>query len=246
VDALEIVRDPTVEGAKRFVGVSTREVAPAEAGALEWSRFKQMCEEKLADAIKADHGDAPFPMDESEAASYHRTRADLLGWVLDMWPTEPPALRTQPPAREDAQPALTVWYGSMPESNGRQNWTAILRRVTPTGKWDQGFCFARSEYPERVRYEADRMRWIIGELAERPDILAYDEKKHSGYVAPSPAPDALRVAVEALKMARTGYCVLRTIMKAKDLSEGYATALEHIDAIDQALATLQAEQKGGA
>lgn len=61
-----------------------------------------------------------------------------------------------------------------------------------------------------------------------------------------PAPDALRVAVEALKMARTGYCVLRTIMKAKDLSEGYATALEHIDAIDQALAALQAEQKGGA
>lgn len=108
----------------------------------------------------------------------------------------------KPQAREEAQPVLTVWYGSMPESNGRQNWTATLRRVNPTDKWDQGFCFARSEYPERVRYEADRMRWIIGELAEKPDILAYDEKAHSGYVAPTPpAPEAekLRVAVEALK-----------------------------------------------
>lgn len=96
---------------------------------------------------------------------------------------------------EDAQPALTVWYGSMPESNGRENWTATIRRVNPTDKWDQGFCFAQSEYPDRVRYEADRMRWIIGELAEKPDILAYDAEKHSGYVTPSPAPNALPVPV---------------------------------------------------
>lgn len=82
---------------------------------------------------------------------------------------------------------LTVWYGSMPESNGRENWTAIIRRVNPVDKWDQGFCFARSEYPDRVRYEADRMRWIIGELADKPDILAYDDTLHSGYVEPSRA-----------------------------------------------------------
>lgn len=55
-----------------------------------------------------------------------------------------------------------------------------------------------------------------------------------------PADDALRVAVEALTMARTGYCVLRTMMKAKGLSEGYKTALEHIDTIDEALAALKA------
>ena len=87
-----------------------------------------------------------------------------------------------------ARPELTVWYGKMPESNGRENWTAVLRRVNPTDKWDQGFCFARSEYPGRVLYEADRVRWIIGERAERPDILAYDADAHSGYVEPaSPA-----------------------------------------------------------
>ena len=91
-------------------------------------------------------------------------------------------------AASPARPELTVWYGKMPESNGRENWTAVLRRVNPTDKWDQGFCFARSEYPGRVLYEADRVRWIIGERAERPDILAYDEDAHSGYVEPaSPA-----------------------------------------------------------
>lgn len=90
------------------------------------------------------------------------------------------------------QPTLTVWYGSMPESNGRQNWTAILTRKDAEGFdiHSDGFCFHRSEYPDRARYEADEMRWIIGELAERPDILAYDETKHSGYVAPKAPPVA--------------------------------------------------------
>lgn len=94
------------------------------------------------------------------------------------------------------QPALTVWYGSMPESNGRENWTAILgRKDAPDFDLHiDGFCFHRSEYPDRARYEADEMRWIIGELAERPDILAYDETKHSGYAAPK----ALSVQVRAI------------------------------------------------
>ncbi|WP_072568846.1 hypothetical protein [Enterobacter sp. SA187] len=84
-----------------------------------------------------------------------------------------------------AQPELTVWYGAMPESNGKTNWTAILRRK------DGGcrvFTIDCSEYPDRVRYEADRMRWMIGELPEEPDILAYDEHLHSGYVPPVAQP----------------------------------------------------------
>ena len=47
---------------------------------------------------------------------------------------------------------LTVWYGPMPESNGRTNWTAILHK----GDMVEGFTLARSEYPERVRYDPRR------------------------------------------------------------------------------------------
>jgi hypothetical protein len=88
----------------------------------------------------------------------------------------------------------------MPESNGKQNWTAMLVRGNKT---HEGFCFARSEYPDRVRYEADRMRWIIGELPERPDILAYDDQLHSGFVGPEITATAEQVAVaEAETRAR--------------------------------------------
>lgn len=78
-------------------------------------------------------------------------------------------------------PKLSVWYGSLPETNGKSNWTAILCSGDDI---TSGITIACSEYPDRVRYEADRMRFLIGELAEEPDILAYDAKKHSGYVAP--------------------------------------------------------------
>jgi hypothetical protein len=86
----------------------------------------------------------------------------------------------------DAQPKLTVWYGSMPESNGKSNYTAILNRADAKGL-DAfcGFTIARSEYPDRVRYEADCVRHLIGELPEKPCITDYDADKHSGYVAPA-------------------------------------------------------------
>ncbi|MFM0058508.1 hypothetical protein PQR64_23080 [Paraburkholderia phytofirmans] len=83
---------------------------------------------------------------------------------------------TQPLTSKPA--ALTVWYGSMPESNGKSNWTAILHN----GDIASGITLDRSEYPDRVRYEADRARWLIGELLEEPFILDYDVDKHSGYV----------------------------------------------------------------
>ncbi|MDX0622882.1 hypothetical protein GOD54_23570 [Sinorhizobium medicae] len=80
------------------------------------------------------------------------------------------------------RPELTVWYGSMHESNGKSNFTAILHRKGQC--ISEGVCIDRSEYPERTRYEADRMRHLIGELAYQPDILAYDADAHSGYVSP--------------------------------------------------------------
>lgn len=77
-----------------------------------------------------------------------------------------------------AQPELTVWYGTLPESNGKTNWTAMLHRKDDL--WG-GITLDRSEYPDRVRYEADRMRYMIGELDIEPFILDYDDKLHSGY-----------------------------------------------------------------
>jgi len=93
---------------------------------------------------------------------------------------------------------LSVWYGSMPESNGKKNWTAILHR----GDFMEGITIARSEYPDRVRYEADRMRHLIGELPEAPDILAYDaDLCEAGSASTSePAPQAVQAqALEVLK-----------------------------------------------
>lgn len=81
---------------------------------------------------------------------------------------------------------LAVWYGSMPESNGKTNWTAILYRKggegSLMGALSDGITIERSEYPDRVRYEADRIRFLIGELTCEPDILAYDADAHSGYL----------------------------------------------------------------
>lgn len=81
---------------------------------------------------------------------------------------------------------LTVWEGPMPESNGKSNFTAVLHRKDSEGFdiFTDGFQFARSEYPDRVRYEADFMRWLIGERETKPDLWddCYDMDKHSGYV----------------------------------------------------------------
>lgn len=105
-------------------------------------------------------------------------------------PEPPPydGVLSHPLDRSD--PELAVWYGKMPESNGKSNWTAILYRKGGEGSFmgrlSEGITIDRSEYEDRVRYEADRMRYLIGELDQEPDILAYDENLHSGYVKPTP------------------------------------------------------------
>lgn len=76
---------------------------------------------------------------------------------------------------------LTVWYGKMPESNGKSNWTAILMRKGDSLLFGPHMTIARSEYPDRVRYEADCVRHMIGELEEEPDMMSYDHDLHSGY-----------------------------------------------------------------
>jgi hypothetical protein len=118
-------------------------------------------------------------------AAYHPT-VD----VRDMPPSAQPT--GQAATTASAQPELAVWYGPMPESNGKSNFTAILMRKGAKlfDGMEDGITIDRSEYPDRVRYEADRVRYLIGELAERPELWDkdYDFDKHSGYVAPERVP----------------------------------------------------------
>ncbi|WP_267411875.1 hypothetical protein [Pantoea sp. GM_Pan_4] len=107
-------------------------------------------------------------------------------------------------------PDLTVWYGAMPETNGKSNWTAILHRKGEC--ISTGITIDRSEYPERVRYEADRMRHLIGELQEKPDILAYDANKHSGYVNPATQAPVLK-PVELPPTRAWAYGVVECVSK---------------------------------
>ena len=109
-----------------------------------------------------------------------------------------------------AAPALTVWEGPMPESNGRQNYTAVLHRKESEGfdLFTDGFQFARSEYPDRTRYEADFMRWLIGEREVKPELWddCYDMDKHSGYVKPAaPAAPVAQATTASVSDERAGW-----------------------------------------
>jgi hypothetical protein len=110
----------------------------------------------------------------TDALDAFTSRADLSNPA----PVAAPATASEAAADEK----LTVWFGSMPESNGKENWTAILYRQSGSllGGIEDGFTLARSEYHDRVRYDADMVRHLLGELPERPDILAYDGDMKSG------------------------------------------------------------------
>lgn len=75
-------------------------------------------------------------------------------------------------------PRLTVRLQSFPESNGKRNWTAMLVRVE---KWGGligncgGITIARGELWNRVAYEAERAKLLIGERDTEPCILDYGE-----------------------------------------------------------------------
>lgn len=79
---------------------------------------------------------------------------------------------------KEKQPRLTVKLLSFPESNGRRNWTALLVR---TEKWDGligncgGISIARGELWNRVAYEAECAKLLIGERDTAPDILDYGD-----------------------------------------------------------------------
>ena len=69
------------------------------------------------------------------------------------------------------RPVIKIWYGPMPESNGKKNYTVIMHR--------QGECISdgitlyRSEYENRMLYEAHMFEYLIGDRQKRPCILDY-------------------------------------------------------------------------
>ena len=76
------------------------------------------------------------------------------------------------------QPRLTVRVQSFPESNGKRNWTALLVRVDAWGGLVGncgGITIDRGECWNRVAYEAERARLLIGERDTEPDIMDYGD-----------------------------------------------------------------------
>lgn len=156
---------------------------------------------------------------------------DAGNWRIEDYPEGQQALQAIAAAEraQQAEPVeLSVWFGDMPETNGKKNWTAILHRKN--GCISEGVTLTRSEYPDRARYEADRVRHLIGELKSEPDILAYDGDLHSGYVSKKDAqppavavPDDWRDAAHA---AVIGLGAVRTSIERGDTDKALSRVNE--------------------
>jgi hypothetical protein len=186
-------------------------------------------------------------------ALYYLTKDDSFADIAD-------SLMTQQAAKaetaEQAKPELTVWESAMPESNGKSNFTAVLHRKDSKGfdLFTDGFQFARSEYPDRVRYEADFMRWLIGERAERPELWddCYDMDKHSGYVAPTTstvsAPDEIRnqAYAKCIEIAESELSNTNALMSNPPQSSAAFSIINRIRFLRTVSASGSADEKGGA
>lgn len=76
------------------------------------------------------------------------------------------------------QPKLKVVLKSYPESNGKRNWTAMFVRVEPfkglIGNCG-GITIAKGELWNRVAFDAERARFLLGERDTEPYILDYGD-----------------------------------------------------------------------
>lgn len=80
------------------------------------------------------------------------------------------------------QPRLTVRLMSFPESNGKRNWTALLVRADAWGGLVGNFggvSLARGELWNRVAWEAECAKFLIGERDTEPFILDYGDDIHT-------------------------------------------------------------------
>jgi hypothetical protein len=135
---------------------------------------------------------------------------------------------------------LAVWFGSMPESNGKANWTAILYADI----FSEGFTLERSEYKDRVRYAADRVQFLLGALEKEPFILDYDSEliehandadyaeweKAVAALKPVAAPSAgtLKVAVDLLREVVGPLEVSAAIIEDEDGGEAIESLIDNV------------------
>lgn len=222
--------------------------------------LRKMVEAKLAEAMRADHADAPFPMDAHQAASYHRTRADLLGWVLDMLPpVDGPIVPLTTPARAEAQDEGAA--GDLQQALTLA--LALLGQMEPTD--------ARAVSDEFVAMAAAQAgiqnqegRDIIAARLKQPfPSIPAEVTFTDAHPSPTPAADAdrVRIAVEALEDEREWHDRIADFAfdEARECAQRHETSDEdeamkrfnrHTDriiAIDQALAALKstAAKEGG-
>lgn len=157
IDALELeVRQLTEQAAALRHAIRFQQPAPSAAP----SRVYLVATGEIHEGEETytRHDNAPPPLCDSECLYTAPQAADS---VL-----------------EDAarQPQLKVRLTAFPESNGKQNWTALLVRSEPWGGLVGncgGISLARGELWNRVAYEAECARFLIGERDTEPCILDY-------------------------------------------------------------------------
>ncbi len=245
---------------------SCREEVPAEAGAAIEARFPELNDdlirmastgstgsltewgafvERLKSALRAQppvREEAGCAEPEVGRAVYERIEKlmtdDPQGWERRylsrlVESVEEVGSYEGPPVREDAQP---VWVDGVPTKHHAKEWfiaeTTFGDRVVLTAlpeEYNYDFKTADETY-----IKADRIKkWM-----PFPD---------SQYLFPHPAPDALRVAVEALEGISHIRCEMVGVPVDSEAAWAWALALDAAaDHATQALAALQAEQKGGA
>lgn len=245
--------------AKQFAGfiadrilkaLATREEAPAEAGeAINWkAEYETLCGQIIKDReaiAKIIDPEAFVPMEDVIGMRKAFVKADA---IL--------ALRAQPQARKDAQPVgfsdEIAWlreaarYFSARNTNGedRAHWANVYNAENANKLADRLAELSSNPCQLRRVTDADPVAWRSRLLDAFGDgswsVTTY--KPSADEVQPlytHPTPNALRLAVEALEaqedQSKRGFL----FMTREELDR--VTTLRR-----QALAALQAEQKGGA
>jgi hypothetical protein len=128
---------------------------------------------------------ATFASEDAARAAHHEAGLPL-GWVImplsrllpDVALATPQQAEQASDAQDAARPRLTVRLTAFPESNGKRNWTAMFVRVKPfdglIGNCG-GITIARGEHWNRVAYEAECAKFLLGERDTEPFILDYGD-----------------------------------------------------------------------